>query len=429
MLPCSEKSATVCPVPRRTHLVVRSPSSPTGPLAWIRAVLMPTSAPAEQERGSGGEYAPRPKRYPSAKRELEFQNTQALSTCCRNCSAVSSLSVTMTSVWELPYLWMWSTASCMLSTTSMQHSRSPYSVLRDFTSEGLKHVDDLVEERRPQQVPVDEQRLHGVAGRRVVTLGVSDCNERRVDVADALAVAQDRDALRRPLDVPDQLGRAPRDDQVDQLVQAAQILHLLPGAHLHQDIVLNHRIIKEAVSYQLNGVRHPVAGERFLWTLGEKASTGSTDLREAVGPRLEDDQQHPDGDGDLLQLQVVGHPGPPHHAPHAVPGRHGQLAEADGEAVQLRRRETQTVDQRLRETTCRRGENTTQPMRIRLGARGRGSGVGVGLGGRGSSVPEVVASSMSLLLALRISSFFSVSRSASEQMISPLWRNKHPPPR
>lgn len=83
-------------------------------------------------------HLPKPKRYPSAKRLLEFQNTQALSTCCRNCSAVSSFSVTMTSVWALPYLWMWSTASCMLSTTSMQHSRSPYSVRRDFTSEGLK---------------------------------------------------------------------------------------------------------------------------------------------------------------------------------------------------------------------------------------------------------------------------------------------------
>lgn len=46
-------------------------------------------------------------------------------------------SVMITSVWELPYLWMCSIASCTLSTTSMQHSRSPYSVRSDFTSEGL----------------------------------------------------------------------------------------------------------------------------------------------------------------------------------------------------------------------------------------------------------------------------------------------------
>lgn len=38
-----------------------------------------------------------------------------------------------------------------------------------------------------------------------------------------------------------------------------------------------------------------------------------------------------------------------------------------------------------------------------------------------ASVPDIVANSMSLLLALRISSFFSVSSSARQQMISSLW--------
>lgn len=56
----------------------------------------------------------------------------------RERAGVLPFSVMMTSVCELPYLCMWSTASCMLSTTSMQHSKSPYSVRRDFTSEGLK---------------------------------------------------------------------------------------------------------------------------------------------------------------------------------------------------------------------------------------------------------------------------------------------------
>lgn len=50
MVPCSEKSAAVCPSPLSTHLVVRSPSRPTGPRAWIRAVLMPTSAPRDRKR-------------------------------------------------------------------------------------------------------------------------------------------------------------------------------------------------------------------------------------------------------------------------------------------------------------------------------------------------------------------------------------------
>lgn len=43
--PPSAKSLTACPVPLRIHLVVKSPSTPTGPRAWIRDVLIPTSAP------------------------------------------------------------------------------------------------------------------------------------------------------------------------------------------------------------------------------------------------------------------------------------------------------------------------------------------------------------------------------------------------
>lgn len=54
-----------------------------------------------------------------------------------------------------------------------------------------------------------------------------------VDVTDALAVAQNRNSLGRPLDFPNELGRTPWDDQVDQLVQSAQILHFFTCAHLH----------------------------------------------------------------------------------------------------------------------------------------------------------------------------------------------------
>lgn len=53
-----------------------------------------------------------------------------------------------------------------------------------------------------------------------------------VDVADSFAVAQHRDALGSPLDVPHQLGRTSGDDQVNELVQSAQVLHLLAAAHL-----------------------------------------------------------------------------------------------------------------------------------------------------------------------------------------------------
>mmetsp|Transcript_1264 Transcript_1264/g.5648 ORF Transcript_1264/g.5648 Transcript_1264/m.5648 type:complete len:243 (+) Transcript_1264:1537-2265(+) len=37
--------STKCPSPRHSHLVVKSPSTPTGPRAWMRLVEMPTSAP------------------------------------------------------------------------------------------------------------------------------------------------------------------------------------------------------------------------------------------------------------------------------------------------------------------------------------------------------------------------------------------------
>lgn len=53
-----------------------------------------------------------------------------------------------------------------------------------------------------------------------------------VDVADSFAVTEHRDALGRPLNFPHQLGRTSGDDQIDQLVQSAQILHLLTSAHL-----------------------------------------------------------------------------------------------------------------------------------------------------------------------------------------------------
>lgn len=71
-----------------------------------------------------------------------------------------------------------------------------------------------------------------------------------------------------------------------------------------------------------------------------------TDLWETVRAGLKYDQQDSYGDSDLLQLQVVGHPGPPQHLAHAVPGRRSDLTQADGQAVQLRGRQTQTVQQR-----------------------------------------------------------------------------------
>lgn len=61
-------------------------------------------------------------------------------------------------------------------------------------------------------------------------INVSLCID--IDVADSLAVTQHRDAFGRPLNISNQLGGTSRNDQVDDLVQLAQILHLLTSAHL-----------------------------------------------------------------------------------------------------------------------------------------------------------------------------------------------------
>lgn len=76
-----------------------------------------------------------------------------------------------------------------------------------------------------------------------------------------------------------------------------------------------------------------------------------TDLWETVRTWLKDDQQDTDGDSDLFQLQIVGHPGPPQHPTNAILGGHSKLTQANGKAVQLRCWQTQAVDQRLGETT------------------------------------------------------------------------------
>lgn len=116
-LPFSAKSDAAWSVPSKTHFVLNNPSTPTGPRAWILAVEIPTSAP-------------RPKRYPSAKRDEALWKTHAESTWFLKCSAHSLFSVMITSVCELPNLWIWAIAASRSLTISTQHSRAPYSCLR-----------------------------------------------------------------------------------------------------------------------------------------------------------------------------------------------------------------------------------------------------------------------------------------------------------
>ncbi len=58
-------------------------------------------------------------------------------------------------------------------------------------------------------------------------------------------------------------------------------------------------------------------------------------LWQAVRSGLKDDQKNSDGHSDLLQLQVMSHPGPTQHTTNAVLCGHGDLSQTNGQAVQF----------------------------------------------------------------------------------------------
>lgn len=104
----------------------------------------------------------------------------------------------------------------------------------------LQQVADVGEELALHQVLVDEQRLHGVAGGRVVALRVADYLQRLaqvrffvdVHVADAFGVAHHRDVLTLRLDAAHQLAGAARDYQVDVLLHREQVSYFFAGRNL-----------------------------------------------------------------------------------------------------------------------------------------------------------------------------------------------------
>ena len=112
-------SPTTCPSPpllRSTYLYVTSPSSPTGPRAWMRPVLIPTSVP-------------NPYRKPSAKRVDAFTNVPAESTPRQNVRAAVSFSVTMLSVWCEECALMCAIAAASEGTVSTESVRLRCSVV------------------------------------------------------------------------------------------------------------------------------------------------------------------------------------------------------------------------------------------------------------------------------------------------------------
>lgn len=60
-------------------------------------------------------------------------------------------------------------------------------------------------------------------------------------------------------------------------------------------------------------------------------------LWQAVRSGLKDDQKNSNGHSDLLQLQVVSHPGPAQHTTHTVLGGHSDLAQTYGQVVKFGR--------------------------------------------------------------------------------------------
>lgn len=45
-----------------------------------------------------------------------------------------------------------------------------------------QHINDLIKYRSTKQISVNKEGLHGIAGRGVVTFGVSDWNETHVSI-------------------------------------------------------------------------------------------------------------------------------------------------------------------------------------------------------------------------------------------------------
>lgn len=59
------------------------------------------------------------------------------------------------------------------------------------------------------------------------------------------------------------------------------------------------------------------------------------DLWQAVRSSLKDDQKNPNGHSDLLQLQVLSHPGPAQHTTHTVLGCYSYLTQTYGQTVKF----------------------------------------------------------------------------------------------
>ena len=213
------------------------------------------------------------------------------------------------------------------------------------------------DEEARRRVAVDEKRLGGVARRRVLQLAVEDDRRRHrfvrraihIDVADALRVAENRDARVR-LDVPDEVVPAPRDDEVDVLVEREERVHIAPACHRGErafgDLGEGSESFCEDVEKRRRGAGGlaPALEDRRVARLERQRA----DLRHRVGTRLEDDEENAQRTGHLLQDEAVVEERAREDAAGRV-GERGDGADAGGHAVYLGLVELQAFEGRRRE--------------------------------------------------------------------------------
>ena len=158
-----------------------------------------------------------------------------------------------------------------------------------------------------------EQRLHGVAGRGILCLGVHDDARShvrvgvlvQVEVAHAVAVAQHRDA-RIVHDVAHKCIGTARDDQIDLLVEAEHLAHILARGQQSRPARGQARRLAGRLQH---GVKRRIGVQRLAPALEQHGVAAlhaqAGDLHQRVRPGLEDHADHADGAAHAREDQPV----------------------------------------------------------------------------------------------------------------------------
>lgn len=85
----------------------------------------------------------------------------------------------------------------------------------------------------------------------------------------------------------------------------------------------------------------------YIKRVCEKRIENEAHLRQTVGSGLEDDEEHTDGHGDLLELEAIGEPGAPDDAADVGERGVGDLPEAVAQRFELGRAEREPREQGL----------------------------------------------------------------------------------